>query len=495
MISLELDNRFIRLRGLDRRLTAAIDEVTSYKVAGAHFTPAFRAKRWDGKEHLLTYKSSAGYRVPTGMFEDVLDVLREQGVEWKLDASARRRPGKAIKLAWNPKVELRGYQVEAVEALLDEARGEARGSGILHMPIRSGKTKTAAGVIYRLKARTLFIVPSQMLLHQTRASLAESFDRKLDEIGIVGDSEWIERDVTVASVQTLTRAFGGKRTKTVNGKKKTITVPQDPRYSALRVAFDCVIFDECHHLRAEQWRSIVLDFDSRFKIGLSATVYFDRTRQQERGVIWLRACTGKVVFSVSPSRLIDEGYLMRPDIRLYRVTEPEGLDDEDWSGELVDQAIHFNDWRNTKITSIATDLIERGLKTLIVTNRKEQAGLLQESLGRRGVRAGVITGDDKADARKRLVKAFVDGSLQALIGTVFGEGIDIPEIDAVINAEGGRDVKATVQRMRCLTPHDGKTEAIFVDFMDQTNGYFAKHSRERLKTYREEVAFQIRVVE
>jgi superfamily II DNA or RNA helicase len=489
MIRLDLDNRFIRIHGIagNRKALAKLDEVTSYKVAGAHFTPAFRAKRWDGREHLLAFTNGKGYNVPTGMLEDVIECLEEHGFEYEIDASRRKEPGKKIAVEWNDAITLRPYQVDAVEAILDEARGELMGAGILQMPIRSGKTKTAAAIIARLTRRTLFIVPSQMLLHQTRASLAESFDVELEEIGQIGDSEWIEKPITVASVQTLTRACGGKR-----GKK---THPQDPRYTALKTRVDIVFFDECHHLRAQQWRTVVLDFDSRYKIGLSATVYFDASRQQERGVIWLRACTGRVVFEVSPSSLIEAGYLMRPDIRLFKITEPRGISEDDWGQELTDAAIHFNEHRNAKIVSIAEELIAGGLRTLIVTNRKEQAGKLQELLTERDIPAGVITGEDKSGARRGLVKAFVDRKLQALIGTVFGEGVDIPEIDAVINAEGGRDVKATVQRMRCLTPHDGKTEAVFVDFMDLTNGYFAKHSRERLKAYKAEPAFKVRVVE
>jgi len=78
-----------------------------------------------------------------------------------------------------------------------------------------------------------------------------------------------------------------------------------------------------------------------------------------------------------------------------------------------------------------------------------------------------------------------------LIGTVFKEGVDIPEIEVVINAEGGKDAKMTVQKMRNLTPHHGKTEAIYVDFYDMMNPYFETHSKARLAEYKAEPAFAI----
>jgi superfamily II DNA or RNA helicase len=105
-----------------------------------------------------------------------------------------------------------------------------------------------------------------------------------------------------------------------------------------------------------------------------------------------------------------------------------------------------------------------------------------------------ITGNDDNDTRQRRVKAFVKGDTGVLVGTVFGEGVDIPEIECVINAEGGRDVKATVQRMRNLTPSAGKTEAVFIDFIDVTNSYFAEHTAERIASYRSESAFDIKIV-
>jgi len=66
-------------------------------------------------------------------------------------------------------------------------------------------------------------------------------------------------------------------------------------------------------------------------------------------------------------------------------------------------------------------------------------------------------------------------------------------VAAVVNAEGGKDVKRTIQRMRNLTPCDGKTEAVFVDFIDQTNPYLAEHSLARLQTYRSEPAFRLEI--
>ena len=132
---------------------------------------------------------------------------------------------------------------------------------------------------------------------------------------------------------------------------------------------------------------------------------------------------------------------------------------------------------------------------MIVTNRLSQVALLSEGLDEASIDHLTITGSDKGSTREERVSAFVDGRFPVLVGTVFAEGVDIPEIECVINAEGGLDVKTTIQRMRNLTKVEGKEEAVFIDFADLTNSYFAKHSKERLALYKSEPAFRVRGIE
>lgn len=482
MIRLEADNRYVYIRGAGRKTLRKLEKATSYLVAGFMFSPAFRKKVWDGREHLLKYKAGkqGGYRVPLGMLGDVIKTLELWERPYKLDTSKRRRPTGRVEYKWNPEVVVRPYQEDAVKAILcdGDTKDWRYGSGIVKMPIRSGKTKTAGAIIKALGVRTLFIVPSQMLLHQTRASLQETLQRT---VGVIGDSEWVEDDITVATIQSLTRARGGK-----SAAKK--------RYKELLKRYDCVIWDEAHHLKGEVNHEVMTAFDAYYKIGLSATVYFDNDRETEKGVIWLKACCGDIRIDISTSKLIREGYLMRPLIMLHRVYQPD-LTRARWSKTLQDMAVYENKFRNALITKLALEQLEAGLSVLIVTNRKNQVALLSDALDTFDVRYHSITGEDGKEDREDKVSDFVSGRVKVLLGTVFGEGVDIPSIECVINAEGGKDVKATVQRMRNLTPSPGKTTALFIDFVDLTNGYFAEHSRARIASYRSEEAFQLRIAD
>ncbi len=471
MLTLVADTRYVTIKGAKQSTIRKLEVITSYMVAGAYFSEAFRRHVWDGREHLLKFSRKHGYRAPVGLLDDIVTELKRLKIKYKLWLKGRKpRPEDHVEYTWNEEIELRPYQHEAVDAIMQP--GREMGRGILKMPIRSGKTKTVARVIYMLGVRTLFVVPSQMLLHQTRESLAESLRRP---IGIIGDSEWEESEVTVATIQTLAKARGTEK------------------YKRLTKRYRCVIFDECHHLKGDTWHKALMEFLAVFKIGLSATAYLDNERENEKGVIWLKACCGGIRIDIDTSRLIEEGWLMRPRVKLYPVTEPD-LIGYRWSAELRNLAIYENEARNHLIAELAAKQVRRHLTVLIVTNRLNQVVALADLMDDFGLSYATVTGNDNSSTRRERVDDFIEGDVDVLIGTVFGEGVDIPEIECVINAEGGRDIKSTVQRMRNLTPSEGKEDAVFIDFMDMTNSYFATHSKERLAVYRSEPAFQVRAI-
>ncbi len=488
MVRIYLDNRYARLEGASDKLLHQLDKVCSYRVAGYRYSPAFKARRWDGREHLLGYHSRwgpSGYYFPLGLLFDVAAHLKKKGLEVKIDWGGRAR-GKPIAHDWNPNIELRPYQNEAVLAL---TRGVLPGVGIVKMPVRSGKTITAGRIIHDLRASALLIVPSRWLLHQGKKALEGMLQR---EVGVIGDSEWEVRDVTVATIGTLAARRGGLCPDPDRPGKKKRVAPA-PEYLDLIRRFDLVVVDEVHHLRGKEWHKVPMDFHCYYRIGMSATAFPDLEAEQEKGAIWLKACCGKIKIDVPTSRLIEEGWLVQPTIELHQINEPNLLD-LPWSKEMQRAAIDDNPHRNGKIVEIVAELVHgRGLKTLVVSNRLKQSSALAKAIGAQGIGCRRIVGTTPSDERKRVVAEFVNNGVDVLVGTVFGEGVDLPEVAAVVNAEGGKDVKRTIQRMRNLTPCDGKTKAVFVDFIDQTNPYLAEHSLARLQTYRSEPAFRLEI--
>jgi len=521
----------VYIRGASRSILRALEDITSYRVAGFMFSPAFRAKRWDGREHLLKYSTKRGYHAPVGLATDICRAITREGehyhVTFKTRLKHRRR-----RLVWNSEIELRDYQREAVRAILGKP---VPGSGIVKMPIRSGKTRTGARIIWKIGRPAIFIVPSQLLLYQTRDALATIFPAT--GIGMVGDSEDDPSYITVASIQTLAAWREGghwkmKRPEKADraawlerhgwepsgthwrkGRIKPLTPvkaiereakdreeerkgPIKLRYRELIRRFDVAIFDECHHIRGESgWRLVMNDIDARFKIGLSATAYLDNESENERGIIWLKATCGPIRIDIPVSRLVEAGYLMRQNVRMYRVTTPdrEGLK---WSATLQRDCIVENRERNALIARLAAEAVASKLmKVIVIAHLHLHIAAICDAMDDLGLEYRTITGKDSASAREELIEGLVDGDYSVLIGNVLGEGIDIPEVECVINAEGGADIKSAVQRQRNLTVSEGKREALFIDFYDDTNDYFRRHSEARLEVYRSEESYDVEIVD
>lgn len=486
MITLTVDNRNVYITGALPPVIRRLEGLTSYKVAGSHFAPSFRAKRWDGKEHLLHYSERRGYFAPVGLAIDIATEFRRQGIDYVV-ANKRRPHHQRVELPWNEALPpARDYQLAAVEAFF---AGQLPGLGIAKMPIRSGKTRTAGEMIRRIGLPTVFAVPSQMLLSQT-VEVFQGMFPGLD-IGVIGDSEYREGFITVATLQSLHRLRGKRSDPGKNNAR-----PMDPRYARLAASTDVFMCDEAHHIRGGgEWYKVPYDFDSIFKAALSATAYLEDEAEAERGIIWLKGVFGPVRIDISASDLVEDGYLMRQNVKMYTVNAPN-CHGRSWSNGLRQECITDNPVRNGLIARLARKVArDLRMKILIIANRLDHIGRICAALTDHGVTYRTITARNRGKARQKLLRGLLAGHYQVLIGTVLGEGVDIPEVECVINAEGGKDAKATVQRQRNLTMAEGKRMALFIDFMDDTNEYFLEHSIARLAAYQAEAAFRVDVVE
>lgn len=483
MVTLTLSNRFVRIEGAGRALMRKLVKATSYKVAGAHWAPAFRAGHWDGTEGLIRAIKGV-YHAPAGLLTEIAAVLRGAGADYRLiDETCVRH--QRVELPWNPQVRLRPYQLAAVRAVL---QGPHPGVGSLKMPIRSGKTKTAAKVIRQIGRPAIFLVPSKMLLEQTIRSLSECLPGV--EVGKIGDGVFDPRFITVATLQTVSRLCGGTRDKKTGKVKRP-----DPRWAELSKMFDTLVVDEVHHITGEgDWKTAVLSFDCRFRLGLSATLFPTVESEAGRGIIWAKALCGPIRKAVETTELVAGGYLMKQHVKMYRVTRPD-LGKRGWSQSLAAKAITQNPHRNGLIARLAAEHAARGLKVIIISSRLDQISCLSRLIDEAGVDFRVLTGKDSADVRESTVDGLVAGDYNVLIGTVIGEGVDIPSVEVAINAEGGKDPKQAIQRQRNLTVAEGKTTALFIDFMDETNEYFRAHSKARLEAYRSEPSYVVEIVD
>lgn len=445
----------------------------AYPVEGAEYSEAFRARVWDGKVRLAS-KIKSGVKYPSGIHNEVHDLLTRRGFEVAVDDRRRDAAELPPDVEWAVEP-LRDYQLAAVEA------AAASDGGILRLPIRSGKTRTAGAIILRLGLRALFLVPADLLLDQTVEALGAALRGcKVTAVGGAEDDD--TGDVVVCSVQALSARRG------------------TPWYRWFIRQFGIVFFDEAHTGMTSrgEWQEAALEVDARYKFALSATVVVSRKQQSESAAIWLRGICGPTLHSLSMSELIerDPPVLVRPTIRFVRHDAPHERT-KSWSATVVKRCITDCDERNNRLAAEALRYAKEGRRVLVDVARVGHGRLLADLIAR-GLppgRVAVLMGSASKSARKKTLDALRSGRVLVVVGTILGVGVDIPELEVVINAEGGKSWVAVVQRMRNLTlcPSMPDKRAIVVEPIDNHHAKLAEHTLERLRTYRQERAFRIEV--
>lgn len=427
----------------------------------------FSCRLWERSEGLL--------HIPAGIIHVVLDELRD--VFGDLDVDLKYHPSIDPQHMIHPYprpdylpatcgITLRDYQQEAVDVTLESR------TGIVCIPTGGGKTVVLSSIIWRSGvAHSLVLVPNLTLLKQTRDVLCSVFGPKA--VGVIGGNNgWTLGTVTVATT-----------------KKLDNLLKIDPRVTAWFGKVGLLVMDEAHHVnlrpqahKTTLWYNLAMRCPAYWRVGMTATPGDEGTAQR----LLLEAATGPVVTEMTTSEAVDGGFLVPADVLLFPVVHPIKLPWPDAYDSIMGTR------RTALVVSLAIAERSMGRSVLIIVDRVGEhgaklAGMIPGSV--------FLHGQVDSDLRHQEIQRFREhGGI--LIGTVFGEGVDIPALDTVIMAAGGRSKRLVVQRVgRALRPHEGKGRAKIIDFIDDDqDGVLSRHSRARRAVYESEPRFTVTVV-
>lgn len=354
-----------------------------------------------------------------------------------------------------PGITFRQDQYDLIQAAVSEQRG------VLQSPTGSGKTIVALGIMSCYpKSKILFLCHTVTLITQTMEEL-KRFGFK--DIGVIGDSEKHWGRITVATVQSLARLSSDE-------------------YADV----DIIIHDEAHHCSSFSCGSAKILGRSLapIKIGFTATMpYLDEAKLALEGFI------GPKIGEITVKELVDIGKLAKPKIKLVPVPYNSILGLETRYKDIYTKAIVQNKARNRLITKQTQDRITNGNTVLIIVkdiaHGDELIGLFEKIYGNTSV--VFIQGSTEGQQREMVRKAFTEKRIKCVIATaIWKEGVNIPSLDCVIVAAGGKSEIATLQAIgRGLRTTDDKKEVEIIDFLDRYK-YLASHCVERLSFYVEQ---------
>lgn len=456
----------------------SLEQETAFPVQGAQFHPAYQAGEWDGYRRLLRHEGM--YSFPTGLLPRVRRVLEALGRPLRI-IDERQVPvpqTRSLPMGGPP---LRPYQQQVLAAALVVERG------VLQLATGAGKTLVAAHLVAACGVPSVFIVHTRDLFYQA----VGVFEEVLQEpIGRIGDGTVLPERHTVVTIQTAARAFG-IGCSAPNPEEPLEPDPTDieredraERVRETLITAQLATFDECHHLPSDTAYELSRQLQNAyFRYGLSATPYRDDGTD-----LLIEAALGPTIARVDTSCLIREGYLVPPRIVFLRPPPPAN----DLTGlpyaRLYDRAVVRNVARNTLLADTARSEYNAGRSVLVLTAQVRHARLLHALLPE----AELVTGQDPADRRKSVLERFRERRLRLLIATTLAdEGLDLPVLDVLVLAGGGRSETRALQRVgRVLRPAEGKTQATIYDCWDDVP-ILSEHSRRRKCIYETEPLFEI----
>lgn len=221
---------------------------------------------------------------------------------------------------------------------------------------------------------------------------------------------------------------------------------------------DVIVLDECHHVAAASWAALVAAFPNAIIIGLSATP----CRLDGRGLDqWF-----DVLIPGPPVRTLIEQGSLAP----YRLFAPGGIDTSalhSRMGEFI--AAELRDAADKpKITGDAIAHYRKicdGKQAVVFGVSIEHSEHIAEQFRQAGYSAEHVDGTTHDTVRDNAIERFERGELQILSNVdLFGEGFDVPAIEAVIDLAPTMSLTKAMQRWgRALRPFVGKNEAFILD--------------------------------
>ena len=463
----------------------AIAGILSYRRDDYFFSEAYQTGRWSGVTELYRKK-----RAPKGTFPVFpgdgdwfqTGLLPRSVAAWaRLFDIEDQRDVPVITIDESkPSFQgLRPYQQEAVRALFSFRAGDfPMPRGIIHLPPRSGKTRIAAAVIDQIPDRpVVFVVERIDLARQTVAALTEQLD---EPIGLVADGVADIQEVTVITIQSLHLAFNIKYDK--KDKYEHIEKVIAKRKPVADMVSNCAVFvlDEGHHASNPSYRKAIMKARNAWCVlGLSGTPWMD-----DGSDLLLESVIGPIIYHRSHSYMVKNGYLVPLDIYFYKLPELYC-----YSGHytaVYKAAVVENPIKEHIILEATRSLLRAGKSVAILVTQIAHAKRLTSLIPG----AVMLTGKERGAYRHEVYKKLDQKRIKCIVSTVFSEGIDVPSLDAAINADGGKDSRRVFQRLRMQTPSPGKLRGIYIDFIHQEE-HLRKHSKRRLEFYESEDCFNV----
>ena len=388
--------------------------------------------------------------LPRGCLDAAIELLKDNGVTVVIQDE--RFAGETFNFSFAGL--LREDQEAAVTAILEHD------TGILCAPTAFGKTVAAAALIARRGVNTLVLVHRTDLLRQWQERLQMFLGLGKGAVGSIGGGKVKPTGVIdIAVMQSLSR---------------------QGQVSDQVKSYGQVIVDECHHLSAFSFETILKHVRAKYVLGLTAT---PERRDGQHPIIFMQC--GPIRHTASRATSAPDDLMVETRLLPAQINLPEGAGIQDVFRHLAENI------ERTELIALEVDkAFNQGRKVLVLTERTDHLSAIEAALT--GRIQNLFTLHGRMSKKQRI--ALTD-ELAALppdvprvllaTGKLIGEGFDHPPLDTLVLAMP-ISWKGTLQQYagRLHREHASKSDVRIIEFIDAGHPALLRMWDKRQRGYR-----------
>lgn len=388
--------------------------------------------------------------IPRGFLDRLITFLKNEDTAYEVE----REHATFLDTPFKSAIRLTQSQETCVEEALRHEQG------VIVAPPGSGKTMMGMELIVRRGLPALVLVHRKELLDQWMESVQTFLNIPKIKIGrYSGTKKSTGKEVTIGLLQSFARV-----------EDKTMFINQ----------FGTVIVDECHHIPATTFSTVIRTLNPAYLYGLTAT---PKRKHNDEKIIY--AYLGEIVSTLKRGARFREESVGTATIPEVIVKETALEIPFEWKTDrfqLLAKIISFDTMRNRLIADDIVEQTTKGERVLVLSERKEHLDILALCLKGR-CETVVITGDDTSAKRMSKLKRIKSGKYQVILSTgqFFGEGMDVHTISILVLAFPFSFEGKLVQYIGRLL--HGSDPKLVLDYRDSRVAFLERQYKQRQRYY------------
>ena len=406
------------------------------------------------KKQVFSFKGKTVWRFYAGLLPRVVKWCNNNNIRTNI-------VGTELKIATQSKPNLAGIKFRSDQLGLINSACDAQ-RGIIQSPTGTGKTIMQLGILSCYpKQRALILAHTTAIVRQTYENLKRFGFKSVEMFGGGNKAQEPTKRITVSTMQSFLKI--------------------DPKY--YMDYYDIVIVDESHHIQKQgsTYSKILSNMLAPIRLGFTATV-----RTTGEAVLVNEGLLGPIIDKVTIQEAADIGVLAEPKLKLIKAQCNQKIMNLRKYQDVYSYGIVENKQRNRQIAELAREFYKQKKITLIfVVHIKHGELLVDEIKNLFGYKTPFIQGSLPPKEREKIKAGLIKGRIKLCIATVsWREGVDIPNLDAVVITSGGKSEIQTLQGVgRGLRRTKNKSSVTIVDFLDLTHTLLIRQTGERLSIY------------